>query len=169
MPKSTISESYCSWIFNFWENAYFPEWLHFLIPISNVYTNDLISHILKHWVWHYFKFSLAYIVTFSYMLTMQFDPLTLPHYPLQPESWLHPVLGFSLLEDLISSSISCSMNIDLFRVLTSSCYNFIRLHMSRNLSISSIFTKLLEYKFLKYPLMIPWISVASVAYHPSHL
>jgi hypothetical protein len=52
--------------------------------------------------------------------------------------------------------------IGLFRWLISSWFNFGWIYMSRNLSISSRFCSLQEYKFSKYSVVILWISLVFV-------
>jgi hypothetical protein len=62
---------------------------------------------------------------------------------------IHQTLGFSLLGDYYWRIRLPLLVTDLFGWFTSSWFNFSRSHASRNLSISSRFPSLLEYKFLK--------------------
>jgi hypothetical protein len=50
----------------------------------------------------------------------------------------------------------------LFKWLISSWLNFDWLYLSKNLSISSRFSSLLEYKFSKHSLMFPWFLLVCV-------
>jgi hypothetical protein len=81
---------------------------------------------------------------------------------------IHQVLDFSFFERLfIAASISFCV-IDLFRWLISSLFNFWWSYVSRNLSISSRFSNLLEYRFsssLQWFPGFPWCLLLSPLLH----